>query len=105
MNKIYKLPNCEELDKYDIKDVEKLGAEWFVYFYLSGFYDGNGFVIWKEEDRYGYHDLSHCSCYGPTQGIGREAVYYPCLSDIEKFANNYNGGKKVIEFIKRNNLE
>ncbi len=52
--------------------------------------------------KYFYTDMGHCSCYGPTSNLN--SIPYDSLEDIEKFADNYNQGKQVIELIKEKKL-
>lgn len=102
--KIYMIDGSDELNKYDMKDIEKLNAEWLVYWYEVGSYEGSGFSIWKNGDTYYYHDMGHCSCYGPTSEMDNTGGYKR-LGDIAKFADRYNNGEKIISFIKERGLE
>lgn len=102
---IYVLPNSpEKLNEYDFENIDKLNAEWFVYWYEIGSYDGDGFAVWKKDDKYYYSGLGHCSCYGPTESI-KNAIGFS-LEEVEKIAKtNYDyseSGKDVIKYIKEN---
>jgi hypothetical protein len=102
--KIYNIEESEELEDYEIKDIEKLGADWCVYYYKSGDYEGSGFAVWRKDGKFYYHDMGHCSCYGPTEEMDNVGGFEK-LEDIKKFANNYNFGKEVIEEIKERKLQ
>lgn len=39
---------------------------WYKYDY--GCYEGSGYLVYKQDDGWGYKDLGHCSCYGPMEG-------------------------------------
>ena len=67
----------DELSDYDLKKSfylkEELGhkvdADKFIYAYEQHTYDGSGIAVWNRGDKWYYHYLGHCSCYGPTEGI------------------------------------
>ena len=100
---IYFVDEYEQLDGYDLEDVKKLDPDWFVYAYEHGMYDGNGFAIWRKNNKYGYSDLGHCSCYGPTHDLS--TIYYDSLEDLRKIENNYGTyATKVYELIKQKGL-
>lgn len=43
--------------------------KWIVYWYQSGYYDGEGEAVALSTDNVLYcKGLSHCSCYGPEDG-------------------------------------
>jgi len=101
--KIYKIEGSEELSKYELEGIEELGAKWLVYCYVHGNYDGEGFAVWEVDGKLYYHDMEHCSCYGPTYGMSNN-MPMDSIEDIEKFANNYNFGDEVVKFIKDKGL-
>lgn len=100
--KIKSIKNSEKFSDYELKDVKKLNADWFVYYYETGCYDGSGFAIWKKDGKYLYADLGHCSCYGPVEDLN--SIPYDSLEDIGKFANKYNFGINVLEYVKSHKL-
>lgn len=64
---------CEdfvELDEeYDLKDVYALNLDRAWYWYAQGSYEGDGAMLMLKEGKWSTESLSHCSCYGPTDGI------------------------------------
>ncbi len=67
---IYKLDtSADTLSEYDLKDVEKLDADYFIYTYESSDYEGCGLAVWRKDDLYYYASLGHCSCYGPVESL------------------------------------
>ena len=76
MIKIYKTYKCEPLSEWDIERVkDKLAdADWFIYNYEHGGYEGSGFAVWKKDGKYGYANLGHCSCNGPLEDLN--TIYY-----------------------------
>ena len=102
--KIIKIEKSESLDDYEIKNIEKLEADWCVYYYKSGSYEGSGFAVWKKYNKFYYHDMGHCSCYGPTDEMKRVGGGLEKLEDIEKFASKYNYGLDIIQKIKEEKL-
>ena len=101
--RIYKIKGSDGLSEWDLEDIEKLGADWLVYYYEAGDYEGSGFAVWKVKDKFYYHDMGHCSCYGPTEEM-ENTMPMDRIEDIEKFADNYNHGEKVIKFIRSKKL-
>ena len=101
--KIYRIEESDELGDYELEDIEKLNARWLVYYYEEGDYEGSGFAVWESDGKLYYHDMGHCSCYGPTEEM-KNVMPIENISEIEKFADNYNSGDKVVEFIKDNKL-
>lgn len=85
--KIIKTADSEELYDWDLRKVEELGAEYFVYNYQSGSYDGTGWAIWKiDDDKFGYTYLGHCSCNGPVEDLN--SIPYS-LSEIKEIADKH----------------
>lgn len=71
--------SSEEFGEFDVERLLATGADYVVYWYGSGCYCGSGHVIARKDGRWHHHDCSHCSCYGPTEGIdfsgdGHESV-------------------------------
>lgn len=54
-------------DQIDDRDCE--GYEWVVYWYEIGDYCGDGEAVSFDGTYYRVHGLSHCSCYGPEDGM------------------------------------
>ena len=102
--RILKTRQSEKLEDYELKKVKELKADWFVYYYKTGDYDGSGFCVWRKDTKFFYTDMGHCSCYGPTDDL--ISIPYNSIDDIEKIAGNsdYNGAKAVIQLIKTTNL-
>lgn len=43
-------------------------AEWVVYAYQQGAWEGSGWAVWKSlAGEFFIKNLSHCSCYGPCE--------------------------------------
>jgi len=83
------------------------GADWVVYWYANGGYDGNGTVAWKQGDKYDTENLGHCSCYGPAddvEGSGASMTLEALLEElrpISKTDYNYEYAKKVYNKVMR----
>lgn len=59
-----------ELNEYDFANLPP-NLKWLVYWYECGSYEGSGCAAWANSDgTYGYTNLGHCSCYGPTGDNG-----------------------------------
>lgn len=67
--KVYKIRGCDSLDKWDFDYLkrEHPNADVLVYNYTDGGYDGSGFALWRDGDKFGYAYLGHCSCNGPLE--------------------------------------
>ena len=90
-------------DKYDLgpDDIDDSEMpeefEWIVYYYTAGNYDGDGIAVWKLGDKYGWQDMGHCSCYGPTNHISDRE--FNSLDDLYEVCSNELQGQlsDVIE--------
>jgi hypothetical protein len=90
-------------------------AEWIVYWYESGSYDGDGIGVAKYKDGYEILNLGHCSCYGPVEHINGVPDFKTTkeLLDAREFSadneKDYDYARvkavreKVIELTKRKN--
>lgn len=95
----------EELSKYDLDQVEGLGADIFIYNYHPGSWDGSGFASYRVKGKWGYLYLDHCSCNGPLDGLypSSEAFTLEELVKITSAHNSYEMeySKPVMSFIKK----
>ena len=65
--------NHEAYDEYCFEGC-KDQYEWLVYWYESGYYDGQGqAVALRKDGLLELYDLGHCSCYGPFDAFGMNA--------------------------------
>lgn len=62
------------LDDWELKELDAAGIDEIWYWYVAGSYEGDGEIIFRIGDRYGYKYAGHCSCYGPTEGIAVDAA-------------------------------
>ena len=81
-------------------------ADWVVYWYESGSYDGRGTAAWKIGDKYDMENLGHCSCYGPLDDVGDHATMsleqlLEELRPISKGDFNYEHAKAVYDKVMR----
>lgn len=58
----------DELGEWDLKEFPE--AEYLVYYYESGSYDGSGTALAKTDGKFYSYNLGHCSCYGPLESDG-----------------------------------
>lgn len=65
----HKTEKSEYLDEQDFKNIPDFVQEIW-YDYHQGFYEGYGYMLLRSGDEYALESLSHCSCYGPCEGIG-----------------------------------
>lgn len=80
-------------------------VDWFVYSYEYQWYEGSGFGIGKIGDKYFYHEMGHCSCYGPFDNIHSSSLMLHTLPQIEAVVENYGAyAQDVLNYIKTNNL-
>lgn len=73
-------------DKIYDDDMEGMTYEWLVYEYTVGDYCGDGYAIGFDGEKLWSHNLEHCSCFGPEEGL----QYHPVLiqlSDLEASDN------------------
>ena len=94
--------NSEELSQYELEGVECQGIDEIWYHYNCGGYEGWGHLLARIEDRYELFDLGHCSCYGPTDGIGKfegdslSALFGRCSKELQG---------EVVELFRRAGLQ
>lgn len=83
----------ETLGAYDIERLENSVSEPtdFWYYYGTGCYCGAGYMIGRNSSGWGYHDMGHCSCYGPVEEGGfdfryasLEALLESCTQELRK---------------------
>ena len=97
--KIYAIEGSTEFSEYD--EAKLPPCDIFVYFYEYECYEGSGFSVWKNGDKFGYHYLGHCSCYGPLENIDSNAIYtLEEVEDIVKQNYDANKGPEVLAFLK-----
>lgn len=101
--KAYPLPNSDELDEWDLKEVKHF--EWIVYEYKSESYEGGGHAILYDEEKYYHHDMGHCSCYGPMEHFEPNAPY----GSLKKLRESFSKGlleevQPLFDFIKQKRL-
>lgn len=59
----------EPLSKWDRDTIINAGIDIAVYSYFSGSYEGSGTLLFQKNNKWFYHDMGHCSCYGPLDGL------------------------------------
>lgn len=79
---------AEELGEYDIDRLKRQGVQEAYYWYLSGSYEGSGYMVFKKADKWGEHDMGHCSCYGPLGDDGDLVAKYDSPREILELATN-----------------
>lgn len=60
---------CAELTAEETSRFRAIGADTLIYWYATGCYSGAGYALFRVDNFWRMHDISHCSCYGPTDGI------------------------------------
>ena len=55
---------AEPLESWHLEKIECLDEVW--YWYAYGSYSGVGHLIGRVGEQWTHFDMSHCSCYGPT---------------------------------------
>ena len=58
----------QEFDIYEFGQVPEGLIDEAWYWYNSGNYCGDGWILMRKGDKYDLHCCSHCSCYGPIAG-------------------------------------
>ena len=66
---VYGTPNPQELEDYEIKEIENKWVDEIWYWYHSWSYEWSGQILMRRWDLYDIHSAWHCSCYWPTDGI------------------------------------
>lgn len=53
------------LSEWDISRLKEQGITEAYYWYKNHGYEDSGQIIYKLGEKWGYHNMGHCSCYGP----------------------------------------
>lgn len=69
-----------ELSEYDINKISKEGFDAVFYWYIEGCYEGSGAMIATKDGKWWFFDISHCSCYGPSENVSIDDNCY----DLDK---------------------
>jgi len=80
----------DELNEYAMENIPD-DLIYLVYWYENGGYDGSGVAVWKAPNgKFGWENLSHCSCYGPCDGIDGEGGFElkSILIDLDRSTDN-----------------
>jgi hypothetical protein len=86
----------DELSNYDIQSIKS--SDYFVYHYESGSYDGSGTGIAKRDGKFYSYNLSHCSCFGPIDGVDVPGELYDLHSEkVELTGVDKEVLEKVLE--------
>jgi hypothetical protein len=73
---------------------------WVVYWYESGYYDGYGDAVSWDGDRYRFHSLSHCSCYGPEDGLVNGDIISPEAITGDSVTPGTEIRKEIVDKVK-----
>ena len=100
-----KIENLQEkFSDYEIRDVNLINPDMFIYSYVYEGYEGTGFAVWRRGNDWFYDYLGHCSCNGPTENFdtaNRAVFTYAQVKDI---ASKDPHGLAVINYIEENKL-
>jgi hypothetical protein len=80
----------QELDEYDLKAIPK-EVILIKYWYAKETYEGSGIMILQTADGYYLHDMSHCSCFGPTEHLELTRCYKSIEEMIENCSEELQG--------------
>ena len=75
-----------ELGESHVDQLTEFGAEAAFYWYGTGSYEGSGYLLALRAKKWYVTSLSHCSCYGPEEGISKliDQIGYDSLITIEQ---------------------
>lgn len=90
--------------------IGKVKADVFLYWYENGGYDGTGFALWRNDGKWAYQHLGHCSCYGPLEDIrtsdNAKFKLRNILTILEKENEpSYRDMSALIDYIKKHYLK
>jgi hypothetical protein len=99
MNK--KIINLNKNYSIEDSDFYRIDFDVLLYWYQYGDWEGRGFAIWRNDGKWSYTSLGHCSCYGPTEDIVTANNAKFDLNDIKKILANedYSGGSVILKYI------
>ena len=80
----------EELSAWDLEAIPK-EVILIKYWYTAETYEGSGIMILQTADGYYLHDMSHCSCFGPTEHLELTRCYKSIEEMIENCSEELQG--------------
>lgn len=75
-------------------ELELIDADEIWYWYEYGNYEGSGQMIARKGNMFLHHDMSHCSCFGPTDNFPDD---YQPINHLENNLRGNSGYWKEIE--------
>lgn len=74
----------QKLEDYEVEHLSKRGIVEAWYWYATGSYCGDGELVGKTTDGRWYSlNMSHCSCYGPTDT--QDGDFFDTLEKLKEF--------------------
>jgi hypothetical protein len=58
-----------EMSEYNFQKLRDMQVEEVRYWYATGSYCGIGEMLIRKNGKWYHHNMSHCSCYGPTEHL------------------------------------
>ena len=65
----YSYGTSAALNRWDRETIINAGVDVAIYSYFEGSYEGSGTLIYQKDNKWFYHDMSHCSCNGPVESL------------------------------------
>jgi hypothetical protein len=87
--------NEEELGKMDKDCINELNIDEAWYWYAVSEYEGDGYLLMRKGCLWAIHDMSHCSCFGPTDRI-EELAWMEKDKLAEKYSEEMLRGIKPL---------
>jgi hypothetical protein len=76
----YPYGDIEAFDEYDSRALEERGVQEAYYWYANGGYEGTGWILYKQADKWGLSSLGHCSCNSPLDDL--DVARFESLDDL-----------------------
>jgi len=85
---------------YDAPYIGKVEADILIYSYESYGYEGSGVAVWRNNGKWAYQYLGHCSCNGPTEDMRTSDNAKFTLEQIREILNSkdnsWNENYKIV---------
>lgn len=76
-------------EEESFSSLQAMGVDEVYYWYISGSYEGTGYLIARKGEQWFEHSMSHCSCYGPICHFEMKTPYSSPREILEKASQGY----------------
>lgn len=98
----YPYDELSTLSEWDQDELTGISVDEAWYWYVYGSYEGSGQMLMRRGDLYDVHNLSHCSCNGPTEGVTFGGLSLSSLKEnLQKNPEYWKEVKELFEMAEK----